>query len=258
MKDYITPLGLIIHTVVPPPEKGKLHVTQIFLTDVHCWWNLVFHMCTLWSRTSCVDPCYKCEWTLSSRIHFCGMHQRHSRQQNVCFFFISVQQSTCVNASLFTCIEQTPEPSLHPASLHNVATASCRKIPPFSIALWIIKVVAIPYGKEFSLLPIVNNKISGSVRPGNGHQTLGVQSCSQNNIINRLTQTFQGHCGQIVKVKGRVKIFRDIYWISVVNCAVCVACKKTICSFVFINDDWTSYSPNVSHLHLKYFEVLVS
>ena len=176
----------------------------------------------------------------------------------VFFFFISVQQSTCVNASLFTYIDQTPEPSLHPASLHNVATASCRKIPPFSIALWIIKVVAIPYGKEFSLLPIVNNKISGSVRPGNGHQTLGVQSCSQNNIINRLTQTFQGHCGQIVKVKGREKIFHDIYWISVVNCAVRVACKKTICSFVFINDDWTSYSPNVSHWHLKYFEVLVS
>ena len=51
----------------------------------------------------------------------------------------------------FTFMDHTLEPSLHPASLHSVDTASCGKIPPISIALSVIKVVAIRYRKEVSL-----------------------------------------------------------------------------------------------------------
>ena len=49
----------------------------------------------------------------------------------------------------FTFMDHTLEPSLHPASLHSVDTASCGKIPPISIALSVIKV---PFAMEKKFL----------------------------------------------------------------------------------------------------------
>ena len=68
----------------------------------------------------------------------------------------------------FTYIDHTPQLSLYPASLHSVETASCGKISPFSIALSIVKAVAIPYGKGF--LFITNSEQQKS---DNGLKTLG-------------------------------------------------------------------------------------
>ena len=71
------------------------------------------------------------------------------------FIFLYLYKSPLVpmnrSKTSFTYMDRTPEPSLHPASLHSVDTASCGKIPHMSISLSMTKVVAIPYVKEFSL-----------------------------------------------------------------------------------------------------------
>ena len=69
------------------------------------------------------------------------------------FIFLYLYKSPLVpmnrSKTSFTYMDRTPEPSLHPASLHSVDTASCGKIPPISIALSRQKLWPFPMEKNF-------------------------------------------------------------------------------------------------------------
>lgn len=58
----------------------------------------------------------------------------------------------------FTYNDQIPDPSLHPARRQSVGTACWGNIPPLSMTLSMIKVVAIPYMKKESTFPRLNRQ----------------------------------------------------------------------------------------------------